>query len=76
MKLLFQLVLVVVLGVIALSFPGVGGWLKRKRDGLWPPVKDADVVPSWTCAHCHEENPGNFEEYWKCQRNRPLKSQS
>ena len=30
-----------------------------------------DVGPSWTCPHCHEINPGNFEECWKCQRNRP-----
>jgi hypothetical protein len=30
-----------------------------------------DAGPSWTCPHCHEENPGNFEECWKCQRNRP-----
>jgi hypothetical protein len=23
--------------------------------------------PVWTCAKCGEENPGNFEECWKCQ---------
>jgi hypothetical protein len=23
---------------------------------------------AWTCPHCHERNPGNFEDCWKCQR--------
>jgi hypothetical protein len=23
--------------------------------------------PAWTCANCGEENPGNFDECWKCQ---------
>jgi hypothetical protein len=23
--------------------------------------------PAWTCAKCGEENPGNFDECWKCQ---------
>jgi hypothetical protein len=23
--------------------------------------------PVWTCANCGEENPGNFDECWKCQ---------
>lgn len=23
--------------------------------------------PSWVCLKCHEENPGNFDECWKCQ---------
>ena len=27
----------------------------------------------WICSNCHEANPGNFEECWKCQRNRPRK---
>jgi hypothetical protein len=26
---------------------------------------------SWICPSCHESNPGNFDECWKCQRNRP-----
>lgn len=30
----------------------------------------------WICPHCHEENPGNFEECWKCQRNRPAERKS
>ena len=34
-----------------------------------PEIKDY-IGPSWTCTHCHEDNPGNFEECWKCQRNR------
>jgi hypothetical protein len=24
--------------------------------------------PAWTCPHCHEQNPGNFQECWKCQK--------
>jgi hypothetical protein len=27
-----------------------------------------DIGPSWICPHCHESNPGNFDECWKCQR--------
>lgn len=26
-----------------------------------------DDRPAWTCAKCGEENPGNFDECWKCQ---------
>ena len=26
-----------------------------------------DDRPSWVCAKCGEENPGNFDECWKCQ---------
>jgi|SRR5882724_5638706 len=55
-------------------FPSAGAWLKRKKDGFWPPIAEEDPGPVWICAHCHEENPGNFEECWKCQRNRPPKS--
>jgi hypothetical protein len=32
-----------------------------------PPVL-SDAGPSWICAHCHKDNPGNFEECWKCQQ--------
>ena len=32
---------------------------------------DADGGPTWTCGGCGEQNPANFEECWKCQRNRP-----
>jgi hypothetical protein len=34
--------------VIAL-FPGVGMWIKRKRDEIWPPTKDRAPLPSWIC---------------------------
>jgi hypothetical protein len=37
---------------------------------------DSESGPSWICPGCHEENPGNFEECWKCQRNRPFKRDS
>jgi hypothetical protein len=26
-----------------------------------------DERPSWECLKCGEENPGNFDECWKCQ---------
>jgi hypothetical protein len=26
---------------------------------------------SWVYSHCHESNPGNFDECWKCQHKRP-----
>jgi hypothetical protein len=30
--------------------------------------ESADVEqPSWVCPKCREENPGNFDECWKCQ---------
>lgn len=28
----------------------------------------SDAGPSWRCPGCGEDNPGNFEECWKCQR--------
>jgi hypothetical protein len=49
-------------------FPSVGIWLKRKKDAWWPPASEPNVGPPWICAHCHEENPDNFEQCWKCQR--------
>lgn len=30
-----------------------------------------DAKGPWICPHCHEENPGNFEECWKCLKFRP-----
>lgn len=59
--------------VIAL-FPGIGAALKRKRDGFWPPVTEKGPGPPWICAHCREENPGNFGECWTCQKIRPRES--
>ena len=55
---------------LAWFFPGAGAWLRQKRDGIWPPAQDSDPGPSWICAHCLEENPGNFGECWKCQKMR------
>jgi hypothetical protein len=57
-----------VAGILAWIIPGAGIWLRQKTDVIWPPAKDPDPGPSWICAHCHEENPGNFGECWKCQR--------
>lgn len=50
----------------------------RARNG----VRDVDGAElskesdsrAWTCPHCHETNPGNFEECWKCQRRRPTET--
>jgi hypothetical protein len=30
-----------------------------------------DDRPAWVCVKCHEENPGNFNECWKCMKLRP-----
>jgi hypothetical protein len=57
-------------------FPGLGSWLRRQRDARWPPPVERTPEPPWICAHCHEENPGNFEECWKCQRIRARKTSS
>jgi hypothetical protein len=59
---------VFVTALLAWFFPGAGVWLRQKRDRIWPPAKYPDLGPSWICTHCHEENPGNFGECWKCQR--------
>jgi hypothetical protein len=52
------------------SFPWAVGRTKQRLAGSGPP-ENPPSPPTWTCRHCHEENPGNFEECWKCQRNRP-----
>jgi len=31
-----------------------------------------DSGPAWVCPSCHEENPGNFDECWKCLADRPV----
>jgi hypothetical protein len=31
---------------------------------------------AWTCPHCHEKNPRNFGECWKCLKNRPTEVKS
>jgi hypothetical protein len=30
------------------------------------PEQTADAGPAWKCKSCGEENPGNFNECWKC----------
>ena len=37
-------------------------------------VRD-DAGPAWTCPYCHEENPANFGECWKCLKIRPTEAQ-
>jgi hypothetical protein len=56
--------------------PGLSDWIRRQRDARWPPPVEKPPGPAWLCAHCHEENPGNFGECWKCQRMRSPKSPS
>jgi hypothetical protein len=41
---------------------------KRSAEEKTAPTVEDGAVPSWTCPHCDEENPGNFNECWKCQR--------
>jgi uncharacterized membrane protein YhaH (DUF805 family) len=57
-------------------FPGLTRSVRRWRDARWPPPIEKAPGPAWTCEHCHEENPGNFYECWKCQRMRPPKSEA
>jgi uncharacterized membrane protein YhaH (DUF805 family) len=52
-------------------FPRLTGRARRWRDARWPPSAEKAPGPPWICANCHEENPGNFGECWKCQRVRP-----
>ena len=28
---------------------------------------ETESAPAWNCPKCHAENPGNFDECWKCQ---------
>jgi hypothetical protein len=55
--------------LVSLFSPKVGEPIESQ-----PPkdAADSNAGPAWTCPGCGEENPGNFEECWKCQRNRPL----
>ena len=59
--------------------------LRHELDGLVeaasPPPQDSDGQesendsgPAWICPACHEENPENFGECWKCQRIRESES--
>ncbi len=34
------------------------------------PEPTADAGPAWKCKSCGEENPGNFNECWKCLKMR------
>jgi hypothetical protein len=53
----------------------IGAAMKAKRHGVEFSANTGDSESAkWTCPHCHEENPGNFDECWKCQRNRPKES--
>jgi len=36
-------------------------------DGVLNLEPSEDGRPVWVCPECGEENPGNFEECWKCQ---------
>ncbi len=45
--------------------------LARRWVGEYEARRAAPVGPPWTCHHCGETNPGNFEGCWKCRRDRP-----
>ena len=47
--------------------------LERAREVL-AGLKQDDARPAWRCAECGEENPGNFDECWKCSRDQPAGS--
>ena len=49
------------LGVGLIAFTVYSLWRTSRKK---PPVEPL----GWTCPHCHEENPANFNECWKCQR--------
>jgi hypothetical protein len=44
---------------------------QRKTAGI-----KQDDEPSWICPYCHEDNPGNFQECWKCLKIRPAMEKS
>lgn len=55
--------------------------LRHELDALVETAKPDDPVDEegeddngapWICPACHEENPGNFGECWKCQRIREV----
>jgi hypothetical protein len=37
------------------------------NEGLTKGEAATESGPVWVCPKCHEENPGNFDECWKCQ---------
>ena len=37
----------------------------------WIEEASRDARPSWRCSACHEENPGNFDVCWNCEKPRP-----
>jgi hypothetical protein len=51
--------------------------LKARGRAAKPTISGLNERPdldTWTCPNCHERNPGNFEECWKCQRIREARS--
>lgn len=53
--------------------------IAESAPSVWVPDADVDLAlvlvaqferphdgPAWTCASCHEENPGNFDGCWSC----------
>jgi hypothetical protein len=43
----------------------------ERLEALNKPEIRGGADPSWICPHCHEDNPENFEECWKCLKFRP-----
>lgn len=38
----------------------------------WIEEANRDTRGPWRCSACHEENPGNFEVCWNCEKARPV----
>jgi hypothetical protein len=49
---------------------------RQKIEGSGSQEAKDDSGPSRICPACHEENPGNFDECWKCLADRPGKDPS
>lgn len=43
-------------------------WLLTRARREMEQVRAAGGTRNWTCPHCGEENPGNFELCWNCAR--------
>jgi hypothetical protein len=54
----------------ALELPAVSAGVPIDLDAAVAAAGDGRVGPSWRCSSCREENPGNFEQCWKCQKER------
>jgi hypothetical protein len=54
------------LGCLGSAFAAVNS--RRRGEADDSELNEKTESDTWTCPHCHEKNPGNFEECWKCER--------